>query len=211
MDLRAGPIVFTNTPVSDNGTGFGNVLNVLSLQAQGNNTSEFGAALLNNEFPVGDATNQAQTRTVGELTSAGITSDNFGIVLDLNEAANELSVTLHNFTFRFYTDPSDLGQFFDLTFDSPVPLNLLTLNNGNGQSDWFFTVAFTPAQATAFFSNSANRVGAYIVSGDAITDVSDGADSFSIAAIPEPSTTAAIGLGFLLLVVSRRRRVSRCF
>lgn len=212
-NLLAGDIVFTNSFVDQTGTGFGNVINVLSLQ---NDPSEFGSILLDsggNDVEAGNATNQSQTRTVQELTDEGVNSSNFGIVLNINEAGpTPRDLTLNDFSFRFYTDTSDLTQFFDLTFDAPAGgLTLLEIDSGNGKSGWLFSAQFTPAEASAFFADPDNRVGAFVVSGQAITGTTDGADSFRIIAIPEPSTTAAIGLGCLLLLARgrwmHRRRV----
>ena len=207
-----GDIIFTNTQVDEQGTGFGNVLTVLSLQAT---PSEFGSVLWDgvSDVLIGDYTNQSQTRTVTELSAAGIDDSNFVVIFNINEGGDSNPVlTLHDFDIVFQ-DASG-AELFREFFDAGGGLPLDLAGSGNGASGWLFNVNFTAnaAAAAAFFTVATNRIGMEITSAQAIANTKGGADSFFVAAhVPEPATlvTALLGIGPLALWWIRQRRTSR--
>ena len=208
----SGDIIFTNTQVDEQGTGFGNVLTVLSLQAT---PSEFGSVLWDgvSDVLIGDYTNQSQTRTVTELSSAGIDETNFVVIFNINEGGDSNPVlTLHDFDVVFQ-DASGV-ELFRESFDAGAGLPLDLAGSGNGASGWLFDVNFTTnaAAAAAFFGTATNRIGMEITSGQAIANTKGGADSFFVAAhVPAPATivTTLVGACSLTLILIRRRRTWR--
>jgi hypothetical protein len=212
LHSASGEIIFTNTQVDEQGTGFGNVLTVLSLQAT---PSEFGSVLWDgvSDVLIGDYTNQSQTRTVTELSAAGIDDSNFVVIFNINEGGDSNPVlTLHDFDIVFQ-DASG-AELFRESFDASGGLPLDLAGSGNGASGWLFSVNFTTnaAAAAAFFNVATNRIGMEITSGQAIANTKGGADSFFVAAhVPEPATflSSLVGAGTLALVSIRRRRTRR--
>jgi len=211
--IAAGDIIFTNTQVDEQGTGFGNVLTVLGLQAT---PSEFGSVLWNGAVDVltDDATNQSETQTVADLVLAGIDESNLTLIFNINEGGDSDPVlTLHDFDVVF--QDSSGAVLFRETFDSGAGLPLAQPGSGNGASGWRFDVNFTTNSvlAAAFFTNPTNRLGMEIVSDQAIANTKGGADSFFVAAVvPEPTThlLLLLGTGPLVLWSMRRRAVRTC-
>lgn len=185
----AGPIITPAGTFDDSGTGFGNILNVLSLQGSPN---EWGSVLRSGgaDALTGDATNQSSTRTVGEMISAGVGLSNFAIVFNINEPGSADMVTLQHFTLRFY-DSAD-AVLFDATWTGS--LDLAPVSQGTGGAGYVFEVAFSPAQA-AFFSDPGNRVGMFVSEGSTteILNSFNGPDNFYI--VPGPSALALMSLG----------------
>jgi hypothetical protein len=161
-------LIFTNTPIDENGTGFGNRLTVLSLQVK---PTEFGAVLWDgsNDLKTDGATNQSQTRTVAEMLSAGIDETNLTVVFNINEGGSPPPVlTLHDFDLVFQNAAG--VELFRETFDAGAGLPLGTAGTGNGASGWRFDVVITTnaAAATTFFGTPTNRLGMEIKSNQAI-------------------------------------------
>ncbi len=184
-------------PFDDTGTGFGNVLNVLSLQ---NTPSEWGSVLRAGGVDVlaGDATNQSSTRTVAEMAAANVFASNLGVVFNINDPGVSPSVTLQTFTMRFY-DSSD-NVLFDGTWTGPMVL--APVNQGTGGAGYRFDVTLTAAQAAAFFGDPGARIGMLVPQGSPVTMTADGPDNFYL--IPAPGTLALLVAG--LALAARRRR-----
>src|SRR5262245_25139082 len=89
---QAGTITFTNTQVDESGTGFGSVLNLLSVQ---NDTSEYGEVTLdtsgNEVDTVGNTKNSSTIRTVNEVVGASGNTD-IGLVFNINQQGSDTSL-----------------------------------------------------------------------------------------------------------------------
>src|SRR5262245_28502814 len=98
--LQAGSISYTGTSVDLGGTGFGNVLNTLSVAHK---DSEFGSVLWNGAADVltDDATNSSKTQTAAAMQGKGIGGAKFAVYFNGNEPGNASSVVLHDFTMHF--------------------------------------------------------------------------------------------------------------
>ena len=211
---QAGTITFTNQQVDLSGGGFGNILQILAVQAQGNGTEESGSILRSGGVDVssGDATNQAQTISVADLATKGITStDTFGLIFNINEAV-DTEVVLHDFSMTF-TDDAGTALFGDITYSPPGgEITLDEVNGGQGGSGWLFRVNLTPAEETALFASSTNRIGMYITTDNAIEMVSAGAEGFHVYRVPEPLTLPIVLTGLIAALPLRRRtRLRRGF
>jgi hypothetical protein len=185
-------------PSADQGTGFGAVLNVLSLQG---NPNESGSVLWNGTQDVltGDAANQSRTRTVSELTAAGITATStLGVVLNLNEPGANSDVTLQGFTVRFFS-PTGATLFDAVRVETQV---LMPVNQGTGGAGHLFNVLLTPAESAAFFANPANRIGIEVSSATPILNSQGGPDNFYLVPAPGASILALAACG----VLGRRRK-----
>jgi hypothetical protein len=201
-------MTFTNTQVDENGTGFGNRLTILSVQA---NESEFGSILWDgsNDVDSGNATAQSATRTVTELLTAGITQDNFVVIFNINEGGDSAPVlTLQDFSLVF---TSKAGvELFRETYNAGAGLPLDQAGNGNGASGWRFNVTFdgNAAAAASFFADPDNRVGMEVLRTEAILDTKGGSESFYVVStVPEPSSGALAALAAVAIhPVLRRRR-----
>jgi len=213
--LPAATIFYTGIQADDSGTGFGTVLNLLTLQ---NNTSEWGSALYNTLGAIdtlGDAKPNSRIQTVAAMAGPlyNITSGNFGIIFNIAESANQKEVVLNDFSLRFYTNPSNLTVYFDATYTAPVGgLNLVEVGSGTGNAGFLFSVSFTPTEAANFFSNPNNSVGGYVLQSKPITQTSGGQENFFIASMPESAhmpepSSSLLGLfGACMLCGMRRRR-----
>src|SRR4051812_30663206 len=96
----AGSISFSGTSVDLGGTGFGNVLNVLSVMKRG---SEYGSVTWNGSADVlsGDAANTSKTQTAAAMLAGGISGQTFSLYFNGNEPGNASSVVLNNFSLSF--------------------------------------------------------------------------------------------------------------
>jgi len=204
-------IVYTGNEVDQSGTGFGNVLTILAVQAT---PSEFGSVLWdgNDDVEAGDAANQSQTRTVSELLAAGIDETNLTLIFNINEGGDSDPVlTLHDFDLVFQNDAG--AELFRETFDAGAGLDLDSAGTGNGASGWQFDVNFTTNAviAAAFFDTLTNRIGMEVASDQAIDNTKGSAESFFVTSpVPEPSTLVQIllGLGALAAWRWRRKRIA---
>ncbi|MEX0677468.1 MAG: hypothetical protein WD063_10365 [Pirellulales bacterium] len=210
--LRAAycDIIFTNIQVDEKGSGYGNVLTILGVQA---NPSEYGAVLWNgsSDDKTGDAVNQSNTRTVEQLLDEGIDDTNMTLIFNVNEGGdNDPVLTLHDFDLVFQ-DASG-AELFRESFDAGGGLPLGAAGTGNSASGWRFDVQFTNPLGAAFFGTLTNRVGMEIASGEAIQDTKGAAESFFVTApIPEPAAIVhgLLGLSFIAAWWLRRRRLLR--
>lgn len=206
----AGSITFTNQSADLSGTGFGNTLRILAVQANG---SESGSVAWSGAADVltGDATNQSQTLTAQTLASNGTSASRFKIVFNIAEPGNSPTVKLFDFAMQF-TDAAGAPLFADLVYAAPVGgLELSQVAAGIGGAGWLFDVNLTPAEALAFFGAGANRVGMSVAPGNAIQLTGGAAEVFFVAPVPEPASwlLALIGAVALPLVVRRRLNGAR--
>lgn len=202
----AGNITFTNTSLDLNGTGLGNVLDILFVHAK---NSEFGSVTWNgaSDVETDDAINQSQTRTVAELAKVGITSAaQIGLILNIAESGNEPDINVFDFSMRF-TDSKGVPLFADAVYTAPGGgLNLTQVANGVGGAGWLFAVNLSPAEEAALFGDGTNRIGMIITRDNAFIDTSGAHDGFFVAPIPEPASWIMATLGLLGLLVWRRNR-----
>jgi hypothetical protein len=214
--LVAGVVTFTSfsTPYAsaavaayagefvETGAGFGNILNLLSLQ---NNDSEWGSVLriMGQDVTGGFAATHSQTRTVAEIVAAGAGPDGFGIVLNINETGSDPTIQVQAFTLVFYDELDHV--LFTAEFDPTKALVLQPAgNDGTGQSDHLFSVVFGAGEAELFFSNPNNRIGMVVPEGSPILDTYDGPENFYI--VPAPGSGALLVSGLVLLARRGRRR-----
>jgi len=216
---RAGSVTFTGQTADLNGTGFGTVLSVLSLQ---NNGTEWGAQgikngtidgiALDNKGLGGNASNSngSNTQTVSNFFSIDPNfiahGDTLGLVFNVNQEGSQGSTTLnlHNFYVDFYK--SDNTLLFSLKFDDSNPSNADTsalapiAHNGTGTSGQLFHTNMTAAEYYAFFGTVANPnlnnfVGMHVREADAIGNSNDGQDNWFLIAEQGPGFPPPIGAG----------------
>ena len=210
-------ITFSNTSVDEQGTGFGTILNVLSLQQQGNNTTEAGSVLWDGTQKVlsGDAANGSETPEVTQLSTALINGTNFGLILNLNEGGTGASLVVDDFELVFQDSAG--GTLFTAVYDAPAGgLPLQQIGSGQGAAGWLFNVSGFTATELQFFNDPNNRLGQRTINGFVFSDVNSGADNFYVAAVLSPTGTQVVpepmsiatwaGLGIVGAFVARRRR-----
>lgn len=195
-----GTITDTTTNGGYGGTGFGNILSLLVLHANG---SEFGSATWNGSALVktDDATNQSDVQSAATLAANGHGAT-FPLVLNLSEQGNAADVTIHDFTLRFYA--ADGSTLFDIVYDLPDAGQVLTDSGGAGQSGRVFTVALSAGESTSFYANGNNRLGMLVTEANAFEDTGGGPDNFYVPkseenivaeSVPEPATWILAALG----------------
>jgi hypothetical protein len=223
LSSQAGTITFTGIQVDLNGTGFGNVLNLLSVQ---NTDSEFGSVLWNGAADVltDNATNTSKTQTAAVMQSVGIGST-FSAIYNGNEPGNASSSTLHGFKLHF--QGADGSSLFDLLYTAPAGGLSISDFGGTGQAGWIFAVSLAGNEAAQFFGNGANRVGMSIDRDEAIGDVAGGAENFFLhhgtdgpssggggEPTPEPGSIAVWMIAALAAIqgarVRRRTKIANC-
>jgi len=216
VSSQAGSIAFTGTNVDLGGTGFGNVLNVLSVAHKG---TEYGSVTWNGSADVlgGDATNSSKTQSVASMQASGIGGTNFAVYFNGNEPGNAPGVTLHDFTLHFL-DSAGLS-LFDVAYTAPVGGLNISDFGGTGQAGWLFQVMLSGAEQALFYGNTANRLGMSIASGQEIELTAGGAENFFLGPIrtdpgpggqstPEPASLAVWGVLAVGLVAAAKRRQS---
>jgi len=217
---QAAYITFHDEFVEDNGTGFGNVLNTLSLHQQGSATTEAGSVLWDGTDDVlsGDATPQSQTVTVAQLTSEGFNASNLIVILNLNQTGSYPWLDLHSFTVRFYTS-GDGSSYFDALYDisnvwntgSTLALTPEGNGLGTGQAGHVFRITFEGTEGDDFFANDNHRIGV-LVDTPIDNQANSGPDNFYIGdadvhqVVPEPGTAGLILVTVLMLLGRKRHR-----
>jgi len=209
---HAGTITDTGANGGFGGTGFGNILSLLVLHANG---SEFGSVAWNGSAVVksGDATNQSDVQSAATLTNNGHGAT-FPLVLNLGEPGNDPDVTIHDFTLRFYA--ADGSTLFDITYSPPGGSQTLTDSGGTGQSGRVFSVALTAGESTSFFADGNNRLGMFVTEANAFEGTGGGPDNFYVPKsansiveeAPEPATWMMFVLGTCgmgIIALHRRR------
>lgn len=191
---EAGTITFTNTQVDESGTGFGSVLNLLSVQ---NNTSEYGEVTLdsngNEVDTVGNTKNSSAIRSVSEVVGGSSNTD-IGLVYNINQEGGEGATftILHNFSLLLYSG-TGAGTTLVETITWVAPVGGLELDidqQGTGGAGWLFRVT----GLGAFLADGTNRFGMRINQSDSIEHTNDGQENFYIVSIPGTTTTSAVPL-----------------
>ena len=188
---QAGTITFTNTQVDEGGTGFGSVLNLLSVQ---NNGSEYGEVTLdangNEVDTVGNTKNSSTIRSVSELFVPGNTD--IGLVFNINQEGSDTSLFLNSFSLLLYSGTGAATTLVDtITWTAPAGgLHLDIDQQGTGGAGWLFRVT----GLGSFLSDPTNRFGMRITQPNSITQTNDGQENFYIVSIPGETTTSAVPL-----------------
>lgn len=210
----AATVSFDGSTAAFGGTGFGNVLNLLTVQ---NNNSEWGTIGWDGtqETRTGNAKPNSSTRTVATLQSNGIAGNDLGIVFNMAQTGSSDTLNLKSFGVRFYA--ANGSTLFDAVFTPGAPnspTNALTVEGqGTGSSGYLFVINLSQAEITQFYANPANRMGMFILQENAITGSNGGQENFYIGKLSElsggptpiPLPTSALAGGALLLPLFARR------
>ncbi|HSB28164.1 MAG TPA: PEP-CTERM sorting domain-containing protein [Pyrinomonadaceae bacterium] len=210
ITARADGVLTNQGPVGQKGTGFGAVVNILSLQLQGGaGPSESGSITPSGR--TGDATNTSQCATVAQLTAVGIDSTNLAFVFNINQTGGDPLVHLDDFTVNFYSSSGSL--LFTASTAAGSEIDYMLVAQGTGGAGYLFTLTgIDQGTLAAFFANPDNCIGAVAsVSGG----VDDGPENFyatrtnAVQPIPEPATMTLFGLGLLGVASAVRKRRGR--
>ena len=210
--IRDDPFV-----VKYGGTGFGNVLTVLTLHTT---PTEAGSVAWDgsNDVYTGDAvTTHSETHPLAN--TGWLDAFEIRVIFNVNETGGAKPVTLADLVLNIYAPIGGTPLWSSGAFP---PYLISDISQGTGPS--VFSYMLDPAQAAALNAAVIGAAGSFPLAADyrvglaaAVEGVDDGPDTFFVArvldgggggeaVIPEPSTVVLMGAGLGLLVLARRRR-----
>jgi hypothetical protein len=215
----AGLITFSGQTGQFSGTGIGSVFTIITLQEQGNGTTEGGSVAWNGSAdvitpnPAGTiktGNSQTQTQLASDLSGV-INQNNIVLVLQVNQnqgGANALNVN-NPFTLNVF---NNAGTIIDSATFTPGPPNSSTgalAATGQGTSGYIFNVTGLLASD---FTTGTNRFG---LSVGIMNNANDGNDTFFLAngqvaqPVPAPATLVILASGLPVGFFGLRRRLRR--